>query len=126
MNQDWCISRQRFFGVPFPVWYPLNEKGEADYEKPLLAEVSELPVDPSLTAPKGYTESKRHQPGGFVSDKDVMDTWASSSLTPQINSHWVDDSKRHQQFFPADLRPQAHENHSDLGFLHDFKILLSS
>ncbi|MBT5095588.1 MAG: class I tRNA ligase family protein, partial [Halobacteriovoraceae bacterium] len=109
LNQDWCVSRQRFFGVPFPIWYPLNGEGEPDYENPIFAKKETLPVDPLADCPPGYTSQQRNQPGGFIGDPDVMDTWATSSCTPQISSHWGIDEKRHNSLFPADLRPQAHE-----------------
>ena len=119
LNQDWCISRQRFFGVPFPVWYPLDKNKEPDYSQALLPEInpaSEKSVDPMSSAPadwnpelKAYTEDKRGKAGGFTADTAVMDTWATSSLTPQINSHWEMNEQRHKKLFPADLRPQAHE-----------------
>jgi valyl-tRNA synthetase len=109
LNQDWCISRQRYFGVPFPVWYPINEQGEVQYNAPLLASTEELPVDPMQDCPSGYDATQRDQPGGFTADPDVMDTWATSALTPLINSHWSKDAQRHQHLYPADYRPQAHE-----------------
>ncbi|MBL6991196.1 MAG: valine--tRNA ligase [Bacteriovoracaceae bacterium] len=109
LNQDWCISRQRYFGVPFPVWYPLDEGGQPDYDNPIFADFKSLPVDPQVDLPKGYKKEQRGMPGGFIGDPDVMDTWATSSLTPQISSHWSQDQARHGQLFPADVRPQAHE-----------------
>ena len=109
LNQDWCISRQRYFGVPFPVWYPVDGAGKADYSKPILAAAERLPLDPATDCPPGYTEEQRNKPGGFIGEPDVMDTWATSSLTPMISSHWADDKARHERLFPADLRPQAHE-----------------
>lgn len=109
LNQDWCISRQRYFGVPFPVWYPVDGAGKADYSKPMLAAADRLPLDPATDCPPGYTEEQRNKPGGFIGEPDVMDTWATSSLTPMISSHWADDRARHEKLFPADLRPQAHE-----------------
>ncbi len=109
LNQDWCISRQRYFGVPFPVWYPLDAQGEALYDQPIFAGKDELPVDPMSSVPSGYSEAQRGKPQGFMGDPDVMDTWATSSLTPQIISHWATDADRHQKLFPMDIRPQSHE-----------------
>jgi valyl-tRNA synthetase len=109
LNQDWCISRQRYFGVPFPVWYPLRADGQPDHENPIFAPPGRLPVDPLAEAPDGYTETQRGRPGGFAGDPDVMDTWATSSLTPQIQSKWGIDPDRHRRLFPMDIRPQAHD-----------------
>lgn len=109
LNQDWCISRQRYFGVPFPVWYPIDADGQVQYAKAILAKPEQLPIDPSKAVPPGYNASQRDQAGGFTADPDVMDTWATSALTPLINSHWANDPERHAKLYPADLRPQAHE-----------------
>jgi valyl-tRNA synthetase len=109
LNQDWCISRQRYFGVPFPVWYPLDAAGEPDFSRPIYAAAEALPVDPLTDCPPGYDESQRDEPGGFTAEPDVMDTWATSSLTPQIQSHWGLDPERHARLFPMDIRPQAHD-----------------
>ncbi len=107
LNVDWNISRQRFFGVPFPAWYPIDELGEIDFDRPIFPAVADLPIDPSSDTPPGFTEDQRHQPGGFAGDPDVMDTWATSSLSPQIAGHW--GTELFDRIFPMDLRPQAHE-----------------
>ncbi|HET8604071.1 MAG TPA: valine--tRNA ligase [Marmoricola sp.] len=109
LNGDWLISRQRFFGIAFPVWYPLDGDGEPDYDHPLLPSEDELPVDPSTDAPRGFTEDQRGRPGGFIGDPDVMDTWATSSLTPQIAGGWEEDEDLWQRVFPMDLCTQAHD-----------------
>ena len=109
LTSDWLISRQRFFGVPFPVWYRLDGEGSPDYSAPLLPSEDSLPVDPSTDVPAGYTESQRDVPGGFTADPDVMDTWATSSLTPQIAGKWEDDPDLFSRVWPMDLRPQAHD-----------------
>jgi valyl-tRNA synthetase len=109
LTGNWCISRQRFFGVPFPVWYPLGADGETDFESPILAGRESLPVDPSTDVPPGYEAGQRDQPGGFTADMDVMDTWATSSLSPQIAGGHPDDPDLFARVFPMDLRPQAHD-----------------
>ncbi len=107
LNQDWCISRQRFFGVPFPVWYKVNEYGIADYNQPIYPDVSRLPIDPMIDVPEGYTEEQRGQVGGFIGEKDIMDTWATSSLTPQIAMAIAPEGNHIS--LPFDVRPQAHD-----------------
>jgi valyl-tRNA synthetase len=109
LNLDWCVSRQRYFGVSFPVWYPVGADGQTDFEHPILADEKSLPVDPMETAPPGFSEAQRDQPGGFRPDPDVFDTWFTSSLSPQIASGWTLQPGRHARLFPNDLRPQSHE-----------------
>lgn len=109
LNGDWLISRQRFFGIPFPVWYPLDAEGEPDYGNLLLPTEAQLPVDPSTDVPDGYTEDQRGKPGGFIGDPDVMDTWATSSLTPHIAGGWETDDDLFGRVFPMDLCTHAHD-----------------
>jgi valyl-tRNA synthetase len=109
LQGDWNVTRQRFFGVPFPVWYPVNADGDVDWEAPIAATADMLPVDPSTVAPPGYREEQRNQPGGFVGDPDVMDTWATSSVSPEFVSGWPRDEDLFQRVFPMDLRPQGQD-----------------
>ena len=113
LNGDWLISRQRFFGVPFPLWYPVNASGEPDYDHPITPSEDRLPIDPTIDVPEGYDESQRDVPGGFTAEKDIMDTWATSSLTPQIVTHWAEPDEASKALFastfPMDLRPQGQD-----------------
>jgi valyl-tRNA synthetase len=109
LGLDWCISRQRYFGVQFPVWYPLDAHGNPDHDRPLIAPSSTLPVDPTVDVPPGWEPAQRGQPHGFTAETDVFDTWFTSSLTPQIASGWHLEPERHGRLFPGDIRPQSHE-----------------
>ena len=107
LNGDWLVSRQRYFGVPLPVWYAVDADGNPDHDTVLLPDDAQLPVDPSTDCPPGYSADQRGVPGGFIGDPDVMDTWATSSLTPQIAGEW--GTPLFDQVFPMDLRPQGHD-----------------
>ncbi|WP_333023014.1 valine--tRNA ligase [Wolbachia endosymbiont of Pentidionis agamae] len=105
LNWDWCISRQRYFGVQFPVWYS-KRKGEEG--KIILPEIQDLPIDPLRILPHGYSKEE------IIADQDVMDTWATSAITPQLNALSINKelglpSHRYSTIFPADLRSQSHE-----------------
>ncbi|TXK20680.1 valine--tRNA ligase [Microbacterium wangchenii] len=109
LTGDWLVSRQRFFGVPIPVWYALDENGERDYDRVLTPDPARLPVDPTTDAPDGYTEDQRGVPGGFEGEKDIFDTWATSSLTPQLAGGWQRDEELWNLVAPFDLRPQGQD-----------------
>ena len=109
LNGDWLVSRQRFFGVPIPVWYPLDAQGNPDYDHPILPSDDMLPVDPAADAAPGFEEAQRDQANGFTGDADVLDTWATSSLTPQIVGGWSRDEELFSKVYPFDLRPQGHD-----------------
>lgn len=109
LTGDWLVSRQRFFGVPIPVWYGLDENGERDYGRVITPELSQLPVDPTTHVPSGYTEDQRGVPGGFDAERDIFDTWATSSLTPQLAGGWQRDDELWHLVAPFDLRPQGQD-----------------
>nr|WP_243064762.1 valine--tRNA ligase [Humibacter sp. RRB41] len=109
LSGDWLVSRQRFFGVPIPVWYPVDEAGETVFDSPIVPTRDQLPVDPTTDTAPGYDESQRGAPGGFVPEMDILDTWATSSLTPQIAGGWERDAELFDAVFPYDLRPQAQD-----------------
>ncbi|CAB4631993.1 unannotated protein [freshwater metagenome] len=109
LTGDWLISRQRFFGVPIPVWYQLDADGNPDFEKVITPDIKSLPVDPSSQSPAGFTEDQRGKPNGFIGEVDIMDTWATSSLTPQLAGGWISDPEKYAKVFPFDLRPQGQD-----------------
>ena len=100
LKWDWCISRQRFYGIPFPVWYCV------DCGKVNLPDESELPVNPMEQSPLNKCECGS---GNFEPEKDVMDTWMTSSLTPQIALKWSEEDSMMKNLFPSSLRPQGHD-----------------
>jgi valyl-tRNA synthetase len=109
LTGDWLISRQRFFGVPLPVWYPLDADGNPVFDEPIVATREMLPVDPSSDTAPGYTEDQRGVAGGFRGEVDVMDTWATSSLTPQLAGGWERDPELFDLVYPYSLRPQGQD-----------------
>ncbi len=126
LNMDWCISRQRYFGVPFPLWYRVLESGEPDFANPILAPETMLPVDPMSTPAPGFAEAQRDVPGGFTAESDVFDTWFTSSLSPQIVAGWGEDRARFERLFPMDVRPQSHEIIRTWAFYTIVKAMLHS
>jgi valyl-tRNA synthetase len=100
LKWDWCISRQRYFGIPFPLWF-CSQCGKVK-----LAEISDLPIDPLVSQPKTKCSCGNNK---FIPEKDILDTWATSSLTPQIAIDLIKDEKIKKKMFPMSLRPQAHD-----------------
>ena len=109
LTGDWLVSRQRFFGVPIPVWYALDAEGNPDYDRVITPAESALPVDPSSQCPEGFTEDQRGKPNGFMGEVDILDTWATSSLTPQLAGGWISDPEKYAKVFPFTLRPQGQD-----------------
>ncbi len=107
LSWDWCISRQRYFGIPIPVWYC------QECDQVLLPDESQLPVDPTIDMPRASCPNCGAQ--SFSAEEDVLDTWATSSMSPQIVGKWLavqqddPDSDLYSKVFPFSLRPQAHE-----------------
>lgn len=100
LQWDWCISRQRYFGVPFPVWYCKKCK------EVILADEDQLPVDPITDKPNKKCKCGSEE---FIPEQDIMDTWATSSMTPQIYGHWLDNKDLYKKVYPFSLRPMAHD-----------------
>ena len=109
LTGDWLVSRQRFFGVPIPVWYALDAEGNPDYDRVITPAESALPVDPSSQCPEGFTEDQRGKANGFMGEVDILDTWATSSLTPQLAGGWISDPEKYAKVFPFTLRPQGQD-----------------
>lgn len=101
LQWDWAISRQRYYGIPFPVWYCSR------CDEPVFADEKELPVNP-IEGSGGRTCSKCGS-SELVPEEDIMDTWATSSLTPMINGKWKGRDEIFDRIYPMDLRPQAHD-----------------
>ena len=100
LNSDWCVSRQRYYGVPFPVWYCRKCRNI------ILAKEEDLPVDPLKDKPKEKCSCGSNE---FEPDQDVMDTWATSSLSPLINLKWKEKDSIMDKLYPMSLRPQGYE-----------------
>ena len=109
LKGDWLVSRQRFFGVPFPLWYRVDANGQVNYDDIITPSEAALSIDPSTDVPEGFAEDQRGVAGGFVGELDIMDTWATSSLSPQLACGWLDDEDLFARMYPMDLRPQGQD-----------------
>ena len=109
LHNDWLVSRQRFFGVPIPLWYRIDQNGEVDYDQVLMPAEESLPIDPTSDIPEGFTAEQRGKAGGFAAEVDILDTWATSSLTPQIAGGWLRDEDLFKRVYPMDVRPQGQD-----------------
>ena len=103
LGWDWCISRQRFYGVPIPVWY--CEKCDT----PVFAKKSDLPVDPTSRNQKAPAKCTKCNHSKLIPETDVFDTWMTSSHTPQLASKWLSNPKTYKKVWPMSLRPQAQD-----------------
>ncbi len=100
LRWDWCISRQRFYGVPIPVWY-CEKCG-----KPVFPNKKDLPIDPSINKPKNKCSCGNSE---LIPEKDVFDTWMTSSMSPEIAIRWLEKPDQFKHMFPTSLRPQSHD-----------------
>ncbi len=103
--------------MPVPIWYSLDATGEPQYDEPLIPNEDVLPIDPSTDVPDGYTAGQRDTPGGFTGDPDIFDTWATSSLTPQIAGGWEEDDGLFDRVFPYGHAAAGPRHHPHLAVL---------
>jgi valyl-tRNA synthetase len=101
LQWDWSISRQRYYGIPFPVWYCIQ------CDEPVFARQEQLPVNPLVHRPSG--KCPKCAGTEVVPEEDILDTWATSSLTPLINANWASNENSMDSVYPMALRPQAHD-----------------
>ena len=99
MEWDWCISRQRIFATPIPVWF-CQKCGEM-----VVPDEKDLPVDPTMVKPKH--PCKKCGSSEFSGEVDVLDTWMDSSISVLNVTGW--DGNGMPPFFPAQIRPQGHD-----------------